>query len=98
MFHKGLTFPKRSSPLKLLKDLYGIWYVSTQLGIFSETALIEFKELTLTHTAWSKTLTKNLKNWRENAAPIDWSKLEAQDPSGRLKKLNFQRVLDKLHQ
>jgi hypothetical protein len=42
MFHKGLTFTKRKSSLKILKDLYGIWYVATQLGEFSDQALNEF--------------------------------------------------------
>ncbi len=31
MFHKGLTFTKRKSSLKKVKDLYGIWYAATQL-------------------------------------------------------------------
>jgi len=31
IFHKGLTFTRRTSSLKQLKDLYGIWYVSSQL-------------------------------------------------------------------
>ncbi len=34
IFHKGLTFTRRKSPSKMLKDLYGIWYVTTQLGDF----------------------------------------------------------------
>ena len=38
MFHKGLTFTRRKSSSKILKDLYGIWYVATQLGDFSEQA------------------------------------------------------------
>lgn len=29
----------------------------------------------------------------ENASPVDWSKLESQDPAGKLKKLQFERVI-----
>ena len=45
IFHKGLTFTKRKSSLKILKDLYGIWYVASQLGDFSDHALDEFMPL-----------------------------------------------------
>lgn len=95
MFHKGLTFTKRKSSLKILKDLYGIWYVASQLGEFSDHALDEFKDLTKQHPKWFKTFQKNLQNWLHNATPNDWSKLEAQDPSGRLRKLNFEQIIKK---
>jgi hypothetical protein len=49
IFHKGLTFTKRKSALKILKDLYGIWYVASQLGAFSGHALDEFKALAKQH-------------------------------------------------
>ena len=39
MFHKALTFTKRRSKVKLSKDLYGIWYVGSQLGKFSKNTL-----------------------------------------------------------
>lgn len=93
IFHKGLTFTKRKSNLKMLKDLYGIWYVASQLGALSEQALDEFKDLAKQHPKWVKTLQKNLKTWSENATLYDWSKLEAQDPSGRLRKLNFEQIV-----
>jgi hypothetical protein len=96
MFHKGITFTKRKSPLKMLKDLYGIWYVATQLVDFSEQAIAEFNVLTQQHSKWFRTLQKNLYNWIENASPSEWSKLEMQDPSGKLKKLNFERIIKKL--
>jgi len=32
----------------------------------------------------------------ENTSPVEWSRLETQDPSGRLKKLNFERIIKKL--
>ena len=96
IFHKGLTFTKRKSSLKTLKDLYGIWYVASQLGEFSEQALDEFKKLAKQHPKWFKTFQKNLQTWLDNASPNDWSKLEAQDPSGRLRKLNFEQIMKKL--
>ncbi len=94
MFHKGLTFTRRKSSLKMLKDLYGIWYVASQLGDFSEQAVAEFSILTLQHPKWFETLQKNISHWIENASPSEWSKLESQDPSGKLKKLNFRRVIE----
>lgn len=97
MFHKGLTFTRRKSSSKMLKDLYGIWYVATQLGNFSDQGLAEFNMLTKQHSKWFETLRKNLHHWTENASPAEWSKLEAQDPVGKLKKLGFERIIQKLH-
>ncbi|MBF8262486.1 MAG: hypothetical protein HW387_151 [Parachlamydiales bacterium] len=96
MFHKGLTFTRRKSSSKLLKDLYGIWYVATQLGDFSDHALAEFDMLTKLHSKWFETLRKNLHNWIDNATPAEWSQLEAQDPAGKLKKMSFERLINKL--
>ncbi len=96
IFHKGLTFTKRKTSSKILKDLYGIWYVASQLGDFSDQAVVEFKMLTKQHSKWFKTFQKNLHNWIDDASPSEWSKLEIQDPSGKLKKLNFERVVMKL--
>lgn len=96
MFHKGLTFPRRKSSSKMHKDLYGIWYVATQLGDFSEQAVSEFYILKQKHPKWFETLKKNLHGWMESASPAEWSKLETQDPSGKLKKLNFERIIKNL--
>lgn len=96
IFHKGLTFTKRKSSLKILKDLYGIWYVASQLGEFSDHALDEFNSLAKQYPKWFKTFQKNLQYWLDNATPNDWSKLEVQDPSGRLRKLNFEQIMKKL--
>lgn len=93
IFHKGLTFTKRKSSLKILKDLYGIWYVASQLGEFSDHALDEFKDLAKQHPKWFKTFQKNLRVWFDNVTPNDWAKLEAQDPAGRLRKLNFEQII-----
>ncbi len=96
MFHKGLTFTRRKSPSKMLKDLYGIWYVAVQLANFSDQALVEFEMLTKQHSKWFETFWKNLHNWMDNASPAEWSRLETQDPSGKLKKLGFERLVKKL--
>lgn len=96
IFHKGLTFTRRKSSSKMIKDLYGIWYVATQLGDFSDHAVAEFRILTKQHSKWFETLRKNLHNWIEKASPAEWSQLEAQDPAGKLKKLSFERIIKKL--
>jgi Nucleotidyltransferase len=96
IFHKGLTFTRRKSSSKMLKDLYGIWYVATQLGDFSDQALTEFGFLSQQHRKWMQTFQKQLSNWMNQASPDDWSKLESQDPSGKLKKLVFERIIKKL--
>ena len=93
IFHKGLTFTRRKSASKMLKDLYGIWYVVTQLGDFSDQTLTEFTHLSYQHPKWLQTFQKQLFNWMSQASPAEWAKLEAQDPSGRLKKLNFELAL-----
>jgi len=87
---------KRQNPSKTLRDLYGIWYVASQLGDFSEQALAEFSVLRQKHPKWSQTFIKNLRDWEKDASPSDWSGLEAQEPSGGLKKPNFERVIHRL--
>jgi hypothetical protein len=93
LFHKGLTFPRRTNESKLYKDLYGIWYVSTQLGNFSNRAIAELMVLAQQHPKWFKAFQGNFLKLMENIAPIDWIKLEAQDPFGRLKKPSFERLV-----
>lgn len=80
----------------MLKDLYGIWYVATQLGDFSEQALDEFAFLSKQNPKWLQTFRKQLSNWMNQASPAEWSKLESQDPSGKLKKLSFERIIKRL--
>ena len=94
--HKGLTFTRRKSSSKMLKDLYGIWYLATQLGDFSDQALAEFAFLSQQHPKWLQTFQKQLSNRINQASPAEWSMLEAQDPAGKLKKLGFERFLKKL--
>lgn len=98
MFHKGLTFPRRNHASKIYKDLYGIWYVASQLGDFSDNTIKELESLFQQHPKWFHTFQDNLVKWIEQAAPIDWSKLETQDPFGGLKKLNFERIVKSILQ
>jgi hypothetical protein len=96
IFHKGLTFTRRKSSSKMLKDLYGIWYVSTQLQDFSEQALNEFAFLSQQHPKWLQIFQKQLFNWMSQTSPEEWTKFEAQDPSGKLKKLAFEKSVKAL--
>lgn len=96
IFHKGLTFTRRKSSSKMLKDLYGIWYVTTQLGDFSEQAIEEFFFLSKEHPKWFKTFQRQLNGWVTEASPSDWAKLEAQDPAGKLRKLGFEHAIKML--
>jgi hypothetical protein len=96
IFHKGLTFTRRKSSSKMLKDLYGIWYVVTQLGDFSDKTLTGFAVLSQQHPKWWLTFQKQLSDWMNQASPAEWAKLEAQDSSGKLKKLNFERAIKRI--
>lgn len=62
ILHKGLTFTRRKSASKMLKDLYGIWYVATQLGDFSDQALAEIAFLSQQHSKCPQTFQKQLSN------------------------------------
>ena len=96
IFHKGLTFPKRKSKSKIYKDLYGIWYVSTQLGGLSDAVVNEVANLAQQKRNWFRIFHNNIIDWVDNAAPIDWQRLEEQDPFGQLKKIGFERALKNL--
>ena len=96
IFHKGLTFTRRKAESKKLKDLYGIWYVATQLGELSEFALKEVVKISEEHSSWHKTFRGNLEGFVKNASPADWAKLEAQDPFGALKWASFEKLVASL--
>lgn len=96
IFHKGLTFPLRQDKGKTYKDLYGIWYTASQLESFSDAAIIQLKLMAIDSPQWFKTFRKNLQEWVQNASPIDWKKLEAQDPFGGLNKQGFIRLMNLL--
>lgn len=96
IFHKGLTFTRRKSDSKAFKDLYGIWYVTTQLGTFSDQAITALRNMGTKNPKWLKTFQNNLSRWLKNATPLDWSKVEAQDPSGELRKASFKQTLKRL--
>lgn len=90
VFHKGLTFVKRTSVAKKYKDLYGIWFVLSHLN---ETSLAVKKALPLLmdkHApSWGRTFRSNLKTWIDEATPKDWEALESQDAGGRLTRAGF---------
>lgn len=96
IFHKGLTFPKRNDKMKKYKDLYGIWYVVTQLGELSKTAIKELAALSNQNSQWFKTYQKNLGKWLDSATPQDWVMLESQDPYGALRKEFFEDTVQLL--
>jgi hypothetical protein len=93
IFHKGLTFVKRTNASKMYKDLYGIWYVASQLALFSDSANKELICLSNLHPKWFKTFRKNIHNWLETASPMDFLKISTQDPSGKIERLEFERLL-----
>lgn len=96
VFHKGLTFTKRTSSLKKYKDLYGIWFVLAlaQLGDTSfavQKALPKLMENS--HQSWAKKFIDNLSEWINSASPKDWDLLQQQDVGGRLTKVSFEQKL-----
>ena len=93
VFHKGLSFLRRKAKSKRHKDLYGVWYVLTQLNALSQNAIHELYRLGTTHPKWFKTFRRNLSQWINQATPIDWAELETQDPKGLLKQLPFTHIM-----
>lgn len=94
VFHKGLTFPKRTVESKKYKDLYGIWFVLTQLKDTSVAAQKALPKLIQkNHESWAKTFKNNLKSWIDNASPKDWDMLARQDVNGVLNKAHFERTI-----
>ncbi len=96
IFNKGLAFPKRVDKKKIYKDLYGIWYVGSQLGNLSDQTIERLKNLSLKEPTWFKTFAKNLLTWQQEATPLDWLNLEKQDQFGNLRKIDFQMITEKI--
>ncbi len=96
IFHKGLTFHRRKSKAKSAKDLYGIWYVGSQLGPLSKDAVNELATFLQQHPKRFRKFSDNLRLWIENAVPSNWDQLEAQDPYGRLTHKRFVRLVELL--
>lgn len=96
IFHKGLTFKKRITKIKTYKDLYGIWYVGTQLGDWSIQSIDRLERLFVKYPKWHQRFKMNIKGWINEASPFDWATLESQDPFGKLKKGNFLLLFDKM--
>ena len=90
VFHKGLTFTKRTAKVKKYKDLYGIWFVLTQLNEVSFAVQKALPKLMKKNPEpWTKTFKENLKTWIDSATPQDWDLLERQDVGGKLTKAGF---------
>jgi hypothetical protein len=98
VFHKGLTFTRRKSgSAKVLKDLYGIWFVLTMFDDLSVATWKALKALQLRQPAkWRETFQSNLQSWISQAAPRDWQKLIAQDPENRLTEPAFRGLVARL--
>ncbi len=97
IFHKALTFTRRKSQDKRCKDLYGIWYASSQLGNVSHQANSNLINLMKKQPqSWSKDARKNLLNWTKQASPSNWQLLEAQDPERVLTKEKFLLLIEEI--
>ncbi len=97
VFHKGLTFTQRTSKRKMYKDLYGIWFVLTQM---QDTSMVAFKALSDLFSKmspkWQARFKSQLNDWVAAATPEDWAQLTAQDIEGRLTQANFEFLVEKL--
>lgn len=95
VFHKGLTFVRRINETKKYKDLYGIWFVLSQLGDVSLAVQKTLPKLTSKKPpSWSKTLKENIMGWMGTASPKDWQMLESQDVTGKLSKPGFEALMN----
>jgi hypothetical protein len=93
LFVKGLFFNEVFRTHKNTTDLYGIWYVLTQLGTFSEKAFKELIFFKKTHPLLYKQFSNKLEEWVNKASRYDWAQLEAYDPSKKLKKTDFEHLI-----
>ena len=99
VFHKGLSFTKRTAKVKKYKDLYGIWFVLTQLNDVSFAAQKSLLLLMKRNPVnWERTFKDNLKSWIDSATPEDWDLLEQQDVTGELSKPRFLDIINLLIQ
>lgn len=98
VFHKGLTFVKRTNEAKKYKDLYGIWFVLSQLG---DTSLAVQKALPKlmdkNSVSWTKTFKENLSNWMTHATLKDWQLLESQDVGGKLTRAELVGIMKRVN-
>lgn len=96
VLHKGLTFVKRRVEYKKCKDLYGIWYVCSQLDTFSENAIEELVSLKIVYPKWYRRFCSNLRSWIDNTTPRKWDELKSQDPYGNLSEDQFRYLISQL--
>lgn len=95
IFHKALTFSRRLSENKRVKDLYGIWYVGSQLSDLSIKALKDLRELAKSYPKnWTRTARKQIDGWLTEASPRNWELLQSQDPAGKLTRELFMKFID----
>jgi len=97
VYHKGLTFTRRVKKSKQYKDLYGIWFVLTQLAETSVAVKMNLKKIQEENPKnWKNDFSDNLSSWIKHATPNDWSKLIAQDPENRLTEIAFRGLIEEL--
>jgi hypothetical protein len=97
VLHKGLTFQRRTNEVKKYKDLYGIWFVLTQLNDISFKVNQDLpKLLKKCPLSWSNTFHNNLKFSMNSATPREWDLLESQDIFGKLTRLSFNQLMKKI--
>lgn len=97
VFHKGMTFSRRRTAAKSAKDLYGIWFVLTMLGDFSEATMAALEPLQSKQPmSWKKVFIENLQSWVAQASPRDWSILIGQDPESRMTEIAFRGLIERL--
>jgi len=97
VYHKGLTFNRRVKQSKQYKDLYGIWFVLTQLAETSVVAKTNLKKIQEENPkGWKNDFKNNLSSWVKNATPNDWLKLITQDPNSRLTEIAFRGLVEEV--
>ncbi len=97
VYHKGLTFAKRTKVAKKYKDLYGIWFVLAHIQSKSVSVMKNLHDLQNRYPpSWKKTFESNLVDWIKAATPKDWRLLEQQDQLGRLSKEDFRLLISQL--
>jgi hypothetical protein len=89
------VFQKGSS--KEYKDLYGIWFVLSQLSELSISTKELLKRVQAANpNSWKKDFDSNLQQWVSDASPNDWQKLVSQDPHRRLTEIGFKALVTEI--
>ncbi len=97
MFHKGLTFVRRRpASSKFYKDLYGIWFLGSQLGDLSVKVVESLMKLRNEYPSRYKKFKLNLLSWIHAATPSDWRQLAMQDSHGDLSRQSFIKLIERI--